>query len=226
MSDDPNNPGDNISSLLSKHNAINDMYQRAEDALDGEIRGIDWRQMRPEVAAVEREYCEQMHQSIRQAVFIVLYSYLEAGMDLIGNRFVTDYRNEMAKEKKKGDGNFKARLRVFARSDIGFAPGQEEGDIAEALRLIRNCLVHAAGRMAQSREKQKLEDAIRRLQENGKKSNCQSIKVRNGQILLSDDVLPLANCTSHDLVWDLYKAAMRSKEDDRVNDGRSGTNPR
>ena len=210
MSDDPNNPGDNISSLLSKHNAINDMYRRAEDALDGEIGGIDWRQMRPEVAKAEHDYCEQMRQSIRQAVLIMLYSYLEAGMDLIGNRFVTDYTKEIAKEKKKGDGNFKTRLRVFACSNIAVAPAQEDGDIAEALRLVRNCLVHAAGRVAKSRERQKLEDAIRMLQENGKKSNCQSIEIPDGQILLSGDVLSLANCTSHDLVWHLYDAAMRS----------------
>ncbi len=133
---DPNSPGDNISSLLRAHDAIHEIYRRAEDALEEEIGGIDWSQMRPEDAKAEQDYCEQMRQSVRQAVLIMLYSYLEAGMDLIGNRFVTEYTTKIAKEKKKRDGDFKARLRVFANPDTAFAPAQEDGDIAEALRRM------------------------------------------------------------------------------------------
>jgi hypothetical protein len=205
---DPNSPGDNISSLLRAHDAIHEIYRRAEDALEEEMRGVDWSQMRPEDAKAERDFCEQMRQSIRQAVLIMLYSYLEAGMDLIGKRFVTDYTKKKKAEEKTRDGDFKARLRVFADSDIHLAAAQD-GDIAEALRLIRNCLVHAAGRVAKS-ERPDLQDAIRRLQEDGQKRNCQSIEIREEQILLSCDVIALANCTSWGLVRDLYNAATRS----------------
>jgi len=207
---DPDRLGDNISSLLRAHDAIHEIYRRAEDALEEEIGGIDWGQMRREIAKAEQDYCEQMHQSIRQAVLIMLCSYLEAGMDLIGNRFVTDYTKKMEKETKRRDGNLKARLRVFACSDMAFTPAHEAGDIAEALRLVRNCLVHGAGRVAKSTERQKLKEAIRLLHENGQKSNCQFIERRGEQIFLHGDLLSLANSTSHDLVWDLYEAAMRS----------------
>jgi hypothetical protein len=209
---DPNSPGDNISSLLRAHDAIHEIYRRAEDALEEEMRGVDWSQMRPEDAKAERDFCEQMRQSIRQAVLIMLYSYLEAGMDLIGKRFVTDYTKKKKAEEKTRDGDFKARLRVFADSDIHLAAAQD-GDIAEALRLIRNCLVHAAGRVAQSTERQKLTDAILLLQEDGRKSNCESIEIQEEQIFLHDYVIALANCTSWGLVWDLYNAAMRRGPD-------------
>jgi hypothetical protein len=206
---DPNSPGDNIRSLLNAHDAIYEIYRRAEEALEEEIGDIDWSQMRPEVAKTEQDYCEQMRQSIRQAVFIMLYSYLEAGMDLIGNRFVTDYTRKLRKAKGE-DGGLKARLRVFASSNIACAPAQKERDIAEALRLIRNCLAHAGGQVEQATKRRELEAAIQMLQKNGQESNCQSIEIRDGRIFLSCDVIVLANCTSWDLVWDLYKAARRS----------------
>jgi hypothetical protein len=92
----PNNPGDNINGLFNMHNAIHEMYRRAEDALDEEIGRIDCSQMRRQDAKEVRDYSEHMRQSIRQAVLIMLYSYLEAGMDLIGNLFVRGYTKEIA----------------------------------------------------------------------------------------------------------------------------------
>jgi hypothetical protein len=205
---DPNNPGENIGRLLNMHDAIHDIYRRAEDALDEEIRRIDRRQMRRQDAREVDDYSEHMRQSIRQAVLIMLYSYLEAGMDLIGNLFVRDYTKEIGK-KKKGEGSLKTRLRVFEYSGIGFAPAGDEGDIAEALRLIRNCLVHAGGLVAKSTEREKLQRGIQCLQERCQKSNCRSIEIRAGQIFLHSDVIALANCTSFNLLGDLYEAAMR-----------------
>ena len=200
-----------ISSLLSKHDAINDVYRRAEDALEEEMDGIDWTHARPEDAKDAKDYCEHMHQSVRQAMLILLYSCLEAGMDLIGNEFITNYESKIRKTKK-GEGSFRTRLRVFENSRIAFDSARPNCDIAEALRLIRNCLVHAAGRVARSTEHQKLEDAIEKVQEEGRKINCQHIDVKSGHLHLYDGILALANSTSHGLIWRLYDAAMRDGE--------------
>lgn len=209
---DPNDLRDKINDLLKKHDAINDIYRRAEDASTAEMNAIDWSQMRPEDAADARKYCENMYQSIRQAMLILLYSCLETGIDLVGNRFIGMYAQKLEK-KKEGEGGLKTRLRVFENSDIAFDPRQHEHecDIAEALRLVRNCLVHAAGQVMKSTKQRKLEDAIEALQEEARRSNSQFVEVRDGQLHLHEDVLALANCTSHDLIWGLYDAAIHSR---------------
>ena len=210
---DQNDLRDKINDLLRKHDGINGIYRRAEDALIAEMNAIDWDQMRPEDAGDTRKYCEHMYQSIRQAMLILLYSCLETGIDLVGNQFIEMYAQNV--KKQKGEGGLKARLRVFENSDIAFDPKQHEHecDIAEALRLVRNCLVHAAGQVMKSTEQGKLEHAIETLRREARKINSQFVEVRDGLLYLHEHVLALANCTSHNLIWDLYDAAI---------DGRGG----
>ena len=209
---DPNDLRDKINDLLKKHDAINDIYRRAEDALTAEMNAIDWSQMRPDDRGDTRKYCEHMYQSIRQAMLILLYSCLEKGIDLVGNQSIEMYARKV--EKKKGEGGLKARLRVFENSDITFDPQQHkhECDIVEALRLVRNCLVHAAGQVRKSTEQGKLRDAIETLRQEARKGDYQFVDVREGRLYLHEDVLALANCTSHDLIWDLYNAAIHGRE--------------
>ncbi len=213
---DPEESRDHIRSLFDKHNAIHGIYKRAVEALDKEISDIDASQMRPQ----EAEYCEHMRQSLRQAILIMLYSYLEAGMNLIGDLFVRNYKKEI--EKKKKEGGVNARLTVLRNSGITFVPERNEDEIAESLRLIRNCLVHADGRVAKSTEV----DAIEKIQKH--QPNCQLIENRDGSIFLHDHIVSLANSTSFSLLLGLYDAAKRTGPDynDLVNDGHSSANPR
>ncbi len=200
-----------IKDLLEKHDGIHAIYQRAEDSLAAEMGSIDWSQTCPEDSENTHKYCEHMYQSIRQAMLVLLCSCLETGIDLIGNEFVESYGQKIAK-KKKGEGNLKTRLRVLDEAGISIGLGQHKHncDIAEALRLIRNCLVHAAGWVAKSTEKQKLEEAIQTLKKEAEKINTQFLEERDGQLYLYAHILALTNSTSYDLIWDLYGTVMHT----------------
>jgi hypothetical protein len=207
-----NDVRDEVSDLLKRLDSISGIYKRAEHALTAEMSTIDLRRVRPEDAEDARKHCEHMYQSTRQAMLILLYSCLETGMDLVGNQFIGMYTPNVKKEK--GEGSLKARLRVFKNSDIAFDLTQHEHecDIAETLRLVRNCLVHAAGQVEKSTEQNKLKEAIETLQQEARKRHTRFVEVRDGQLCLHKDVLALANCTSHDLILGLYDAAIRGRE--------------
>lgn len=108
---DPSNLCDTFSWLaLTKYDAINDIYRRAVGALKDYVDHINWSQMSQKDANQVHAYCDQMHQSIRQAMLIMLYSYLETDLNLMGNHFFPDYKSKVDAEKK-GDGTVKAQLR-------------------------------------------------------------------------------------------------------------------
>jgi hypothetical protein len=102
---DSNGLNSEISSLLKKHDAIHRIHHSAEDALTAEMKEVDWKRMAPDDVQDTRAFCDQMYQSLRQATFISLYSYLEAGIDLIGNAFIESYTQQIGKKGKVKEGS-------------------------------------------------------------------------------------------------------------------------
>ena len=134
----------------------------------------------------------------RQAMLIMVCSYLEEAMNLIGEETISNYATKIGKKTKENW--FKKRKRLFSEVGLSFK-GEEECDRINDLRVIRNCIVHAGGNITKYRYPKQVEAAIERLKERDKDKNMKLVEICADKFLyFGDNVIATAIIASIEII--------------------------
>jgi len=135
----------------------------------------------------------------RQAMLIMVCSYLEEAMNLIGEETISDYATKI--NRKTGEDWFKKRKRLFNEVGFSFKGIEEECDRINDLRVIRNCIVHAGGNITKYRYPKQVEAAVERLKERDKDKNMKLVEICADKFLyLGDNVIATAIIASEEII--------------------------
>jgi len=135
----------------------------------------------------------------RQAMLIMVCSYLEEAMNLIGEETISGYATKI--NRKTGEDWFKKRKRLFNEVGFSFKGIEEECDRINDLRVIRNCIVHAGGNITKYRYPKQVEAAVERLKERDKDKNMKLVEICADKFLyLGDNVIATAIIASEEII--------------------------
>lgn len=136
----------------------------------------------------------------RQAMLIMVCSYLEEAMNLIGEETITDYTEKIGKKTKEDW--FKKRRRLFSEVGISFKGIEEECDRINDLRIIRNCIVHAGGSIKKYRYPRQVEEAVEQFKERDKDKNMNLVEIfcADKFLYLGDNVIATAILASERII--------------------------
>ena len=135
----------------------------------------------------------------RQAMLIMICSYLEEAMDIIGEETIPDYT---AKIRKKTKENWlKKRRRLFNEIGNSSKGIEEECNRINDLRIIRNCIVHAGGSITRYRYQKQVETAVERIKERDKDKNMNLVEISADKFLyLGDNIIATAIISSEQII--------------------------
>ncbi len=141
----------------------------------------------------------------RQAMLIMVCSYLEEAMDLIGEAIISEY---ISKIKKRTKGNwFEKRKKIFEDAGISFKEIKDECNRINDLLVIRNCIVHSGGSIEKYKYQAKVEEAVERLKERDKDRNVNLVEITADKFLyLGDNVIATAIIASQEIIKQCSKA--------------------
>lgn len=141
----------------------------------------------------------------RQAMLIMVCSYLEEAMNLIGEVVISDYLAKIGKYKK---GNwFEKQKRLFEEVGLSFEGIEEECDRISDLLVVRNCIVHAGGRIEKCKCPAKIEKAVERLNERDKHRNVNLVEITADKFLyLGDSIIATVIFASQRIIEQCSKA--------------------
>ena len=181
-----------IHELKKKLDAVFQAYVRIEEELRKEIVQIPWEKIPDSDASKAYIYLEYMLANIsRQSFLTMVCSWLEMAMDVIGEAyFKADDEVVYMDEVKKRKGSwFDKRIKVFR--DYCDAFGEDMTDqlqFIEHVLQVRNCIVHAGGRVENDDYPDQVDEAIKWIWEKAKESNFKFARIRNGLIYLGDHI--------------------------------------
>lgn len=187
-----------IRELKEKLDMVFQAYVTTENTLQGEIRQIPWGKIPEADAQNAYNYLEYMLANItRQSFLIMVCSWLEVTMDVIGEASIPDYVQNC--NDKKGSW-FDKRVAVFNEYCKAFENMGEERQFIENVRRIRNCIVHAGGRVEKYRYSDQVKEAVKWLFHKAKKSNENYVEVRNGLLYLGDQIIAEMVIVSEEII--------------------------
>lgn len=135
----------------------------------------------------------------RQAMLIMVCSYLEEAMNLVGEVAISDYSMRINKKKK---GNwFNKRKSLFEMTGVSFKGTEKECDDINDLIEVRNCIVHAGGSIEKYKYPKRVEEAVARLKERYKDGNFNLVEISGDKFLyLGDNVIATAIIASEKII--------------------------
>ena len=146
----------------------------------------------------------------RQAMLIVICSYLEESMDLVGKDAISDYLANIS--IKTNENWFKKRRRLFKEAGVSFDKIEDECERIEDFVVVRNCIVHAGGNIKKYRNTVQVEEAVVRLKERDKGKNLNLVEIIADEFLyLRDNVVSTAINASRKIIRQCCKV-MSGKE--------------
>ena len=138
----------------------------------------------------------------RQAMLIMVCSYLEEAMNLIGEQTMSDYAAKIS--KKTNENWFKKRKRLFNDAGISFKGVEEECDRINDLRIVRNCIVHGGGSIKKCQNPGQVEKAIKKLNERDKDKNMNLVDIfifcADKFLYLGDNIIATAIIASEEII--------------------------
>jgi len=142
----------------------------------------------------------------RQAMLIMVCSYLEEAMNLIGEQTMSDYAAKIS--KKTNENWFKERKRLFNDAGISFKEIEEECDRINDLRIVRNCIVHAGGSIIKCQNPRQVEKAIKKLNERDKDKNMNLVDIfcADKFLYLGDNIIATTIIASEAIIRHCSKA--------------------
>ncbi len=202
-----------IQELKDKIDAIFQAYVRTEENLRKEIGDISWGEISDSDASKAYYYLEYMLANItRQSFLTMTCSWLEMTMDVIGEAYIPNYMNKIKytnSGKRRRSGWLKNRLTVFRKYCDAFKSETEnkQCQFIENVRIVRNCIVHAGGRVEKADNPKQVDKAIKWIWEKAKEGNYMYAEIVNGLIYLREDILAQVVIDSEDIIDHIWKHA-------------------
>jgi GTPase SAR1 family protein len=160
------------------------------------------------------KFCEQLQKDIgrayhqieyiegnlfRQAMLIMVCSYLEEAMDLIGEAVISEYPAKISKKTKENW--FEKRKKFFEEAGVSFKEIKDQCERINDLLVVRNCIVHSGGRIDKYRYPAQVEEAVERLKERDKDRNVNLVEITVDKFLyLGDDLVVTAIISSKEII--------------------------
>ena len=202
-----------IQELKDKLDAVFQAYVRTEEKLREEIGEISWGEIPESDASKAYYYLEYMLANItRQSFLIMACSWLEMAMDVIGEAYIPDYMNKVkytASGKKRGGSWFGNRVVVFRKVFDAFKgkTKDEQRQFIENVRKVRNCIVHAGGRVEKDKYPDQVDKAVEWIWEKAKEGNYMYAEIVDELIYLREDILAEVVIVSEDIIDHLWEQA-------------------
>ena len=135
----------------------------------------------------------------RQAMLVMVLSFLDEAMNLIGEADIPEYSMEVSK-KKKGSW-FEKQKKSFVKYGFSFEGIKDECERINDLIHVRNCIVHAGGRIDKYRYPKQVEKAIYRLNNRDKHRNLKLVDITSDKFLcLGEDIIATAIIASNKII--------------------------
>jgi len=197
--------GGMITGAFERLDAVYRVYVDIEEQVRKEIDGISWGHVPSGEALRVYRYLEYMQADVgRQSMLTMVCAWLEEAIDMLGRDSIPKYA---AKVKSKDGGWFKKRLKVWQEHGVEFDSIAEERTFMESSIEVRNCVVHAGGRIERCRNPKRLTDVVTWLTAKAKEGNFNYASIRDGLLYLGDDIVSEAIFASEQIVEHLYRHA-------------------
>jgi len=93
------------------------------------------------------------------------------------------------KQGRKEGSWFDKRLAVFKEANVGCTGIAQHCELIPNALLVRNCIVHAGGRVEKCRSPKKVKSAVQWLSNRAKRTNERFASIRDGFLYLGDDIV-------------------------------------
>jgi len=135
----------------------------------------------------------------RQAMLVMVLSYLDEAMNIIGEANTSDYSVKIS-EINKGNW-FKKHKKLFKEFSVSFEGIKEDCERINNLVEVRNCIVHAGGWTDKYKFSKQVENAIAQLKERDKDRNMKLIDITSDKFLcLGEDIICTAIKASKNII--------------------------
>ncbi len=192
-----------VQGALERLEAVYRVYVDIEEQVRKEIDGIPWKHVPNGEALRLYRYLEYVQANVgRQSVLMMVCAWLEEAMDMLGEDLIPEYTAMVG--GKKGSW-FKKRLEVWQDHAVQFDSVAEECAFMEAAIVLRNCAVHAGGRIVKYRNPKGLADVVNRLTAKATLGNFNYVTIRDGLLYLGDDILAEAIFASEQIIRHLLR---------------------
>lgn len=144
----------------------------------------------------------------RQAMLIMVCSFLEEAMNLIGEAAIPDFSVKISKKRKVNW--FDKHRRLFEGVGVSFKEIEDKCERIKDLVIVRNCIVHAGGRIEKCRCPAKVEKAVERLKERDRDMNTNLVEITDNKFLyLGDNIIAMTIFASEEIIKQCSKANCR-----------------
>jgi len=191
-----------IKGAFDRLEAVYRVYLDIEEQVQKEIDGISLG--RVPGGEVLKIYCylEYMQANVgRQSMLTMVCAWLEEVIDMLGKDAIPEYT---AKVKSNDGGWFKKSLKVWQEHGVEFDGIAEECTFMESAIEVRNCVVHAGGRIERCRNPKRLTDVVTWLIAKAKEGNFNYASIRDGLLYLGDNLIAEAIVASEQVIRHLY----------------------
>lgn len=182
-----------------------DMERGLENKLDDwrkDLRNNNMQDMRPQLERINLVYTNLL----REGVLVQVCSIVEHTITLIGELLVPQYEQKYDGTK----GNWlKRNLAVWG---ISKNIDHETNDIFTCLITLRNCCVHAGGKILKYKRQQQLRKAVKKLKDLKKRENTELVSETNdGYILLGTHIISEAVARGEEIVKTIIQHTLDNK---------------
>jgi len=202
-----------IQELKDNLDAVFHAYGNTEENLRKDKGDIPWGEIPDSDALKTYNHLEYRLANItRQAFVTMTLSWLEMAMDVIGEVYIPDYMTKVEykdSEKKRKGSWFKKRCAVFRKYCNAFK-GKTENEhyqFIENVRIVRNCVVHAGGRVEKADSPNQVDKAVKWIWEKAQEGNFKYAEILSGLIYLREDLLPEVVIVSMKIVEHIWQHA-------------------
>lgn len=194
--------GEMIKGAFERLDAVYRVYVDIEERVQEEIDGISWGQGPDGEALRVYRYLEYMQANVgRQSMLTMVCAWLEEVIDMLGKDAIPEYADKV---KSKDGGWFKKRLDVWQGHGVEIGGIAEERTFMESAIEVRNCVVHAGGRIERCRNPKRLTDVVTWLMAKAKEGNFHYASIRDGLLYLGDNIVTGAIIASEQIIRHLY----------------------
>ncbi len=190
-----------------------------ENAIEEEIRPFVENQVPDaEISELHKSLDRTVGNIGRQSMLIMVCSWLEYTIDLLGEWVIQGYQDELKKEPDskilpssgKGGSWLDKRIDTFLRNGITCTEVMDRCVLMAHVLRVRNCIVHAGAQIAKFRHKDDIEASIQWLSRRRAGVPMPLLEESDGVLYLSYYLVAKANAASHIIVSHLYRRAAES----------------
>ena len=194
--------------LFKKSKSVYEIYSSFETSLNN--NKIDLHKRSLSIKDFDRAYrhLEDIEGNLfRQAMLVMVLSYLDEAMKLIGEASISNYSAKIS-EQRKGSW-FEKQKKLFEKYGVSFEGIKDECERINDLIKVRNCIVHAGGRIDKCRNPKQVEIAISRLKERDKDRNFKLVDITSDKFLcLGEDIIATAIIASNKIIEQCSKTKL------------------